>query len=389
MILARGLSLADFAAFSYFLITANMIAAYAALGVGVASGRSFASLDVEPKKAWEEIVVLWSITFVAVFIVAFLTWLLQGLFLSENSPIQWWHLALAISAAVLGIVPAGGIYGRELFQEAFGVSVIVLLVVLAGAYFAENTGSLDIAIGTIISAFIVRSFGEASVIITKTRNLIPHSFRPGGFAAIKRVLAMLGPMAIVSLLAASGPWIIGRILLETNGQREFALFAIGLQWYGLGLFVPGIITRVLFATQVRLSKDTSIVGTSSRLKVINHGVLGTTVSSLVFAAAGTMFSSNLINLYGESYGNENAVISTYLLAAIPISAANHVGNALVANERQWTWLALTLGCIILQGFGTYYLRQLGYASGALSIGGAGLFLFLSAYISAVRNEVNE
>jgi len=41
ILLARALSVKDFAAFSYFLLTVNMLAAYASMGLGVTVNRYF------------------------------------------------------------------------------------------------------------------------------------------------------------------------------------------------------------------------------------------------------------------------------------------------------------------------------------------------------------
>ncbi len=386
MILAGGLQIPEFAAYAYFQLTVNMLAGYAGLGVGVTAAKCFALVSVAPEKARDDIAALWLITFFSAVAVAAVAFLLGDFILGEGTRIPRMCYSVAIATIVVGVVPAGGINGLEAFRESLALSVIVGLVTIAGAFIARWAESLEIAVWTLTLAFLVRSVGDTLITLARTGWPKLNWGKNRLHAALQRVLAMIGPMALVSLLAASGVWIVGRIVLDAKGDLEFAQYAIGMQWYALGLFVPSILARIVFARQVRMGMDELEASGEHRMALLHRGIRLSFTGSILVVLVGVATGPFIVRFYGPHYAKEAWLVSGFLLASTFVSSANLVGNALVARNRQGLWLLLTIVWAILLISSALAMNRMGCVGAAVSFGGSGLILFGLAYMLVRRSE---
>ena len=384
IILSRSLDLRDFVSYSYFVLTINMIANYATLGIGVAAAKSFSLFDMESEKSREEIKSLILFVSGSIFVIAIVVLIYSIFGDSEPRNIPLFIYGLAISVLIAGVVPGAAINGREEFRVSLFAALTSALVLMLGTAIVHYTGSLKIAATALLFSLFCKSLIEGTVlfklkILTKVK-----SFRQNLWLTVPRVFAIVGPMAAVSLVSATLPWIFGKIILLKLGDQSFAAYAIGLQWYSLSLFFPGIITRVLFAKQVRLAATNITYEPGTRLHLLHVGIAGTIVSSIILTSIGFVFGEALIRLYGEEYWAFSKAIPVYMMSAIAFSASNHVGNSLIASNKPVLWLFSTVISFIVGLAASTISLPLGFYAGAFGLGASGASLFILGYILARR-----
>jgi len=339
MLLARALGTNSFATYSYFQLTVSMLAAYAAMGMGVTASRFFAEFGYVDEADSAPIGTLWILSTIAGLVFAIIAMVLPKNWLGGGLQVHGGLFAIAIFVTALNVVPSGGILGLERYRDSSVVSGLSATVLIVGAFFAGRTGSVLAAMLVFIFSTFIQSFGNSFVVLRVIgwqTVLKKVSFCAADF---QKVAFFAGPMFGVTLLAASGSWIVGRIILAgPSSEHGFALYAIGLQWYALALFIPGMISRVLLPRLVRARYQ---IESSNRAGLLKSGITLTLFTSVVISSVGIFLSPWLLGLYGSTYQMNKWGIASFLLAAIPAAPANTIGNAIVASDGQRIWFCLS------------------------------------------------
>lgn len=382
IILARSLSTDNFAAFSYFQITVTMIATYSALGLGVTASRYFAEIGHEnSSKRPPPIGALYasSVFFAVVsFIIIFFV---PKELLTAGFSIPPLLMGVCVFILVISVVPSGAILGIECYRQAAVVSALSGSVSLSCAYLASQMKDPLIGMIGITIAAGVQFLGESKVVISKIGygNLKKYSVLKR--SDIRKVLSFAGPMVLVSLMAASGSWILGKIILNgSNGEYEFSLYIIGLQWFSLGLFLPGMISRVLLPRLIR-SKNTD-----ARLAVRQAGLFSL-LAAVSIAVIGVIFGSYISAIYGDVLAINRWFVSAYLISAIVSAPANTIGNAIIANDGQAAWLLLISLWFVTLIISAYSFAGLGAWSGAIAHALSSSVLVFLAYVYSKKIKI--
>jgi O-antigen/teichoic acid export membrane protein len=129
------------------------------------------------------------------------------------------------------------------------------------------------------------------------------------------------------------------LLSAAGGSGAFALYAIGLQWFALALFLPGIVVRVILPQLVRSRRERT--SEAPRL-LVHRGLAASAIAGLVVAGLGCAVAPLVLQLYGEHYSLKVTFIAVFLAAAIPTMLSGVVGTALIAANRHWFWTGATL-----------------------------------------------
>jgi O-antigen/teichoic acid export membrane protein len=191
-------------------------------------------------------------------------------------------------------------------------------------------------------------------------------------------------MFFVTLISASGTWLLGRMILRgSGGEHAFALYVIGLQWFSLGLLLPGMFSRVILPRLVR-STSSAVSAVASKRLVIQGSVMAT-ATAIMMALFGVLFGPWLLMIYGASYQADRWFIAAFLGAAILSAPANTVGNAIVASNGQKTWLILTILWFLVLLVTGAVAAPLGALSGAVAQAAAAAMLTILA-ISSARSK---
>jgi O-antigen/teichoic acid export membrane protein len=385
VLVARTLDTPSFAAFSYFQLTVSMLAAYSAMGLGVAASRYCAAADADEGRSATPVGTLWLLS-VGLALAAFaVVMMVPGDFLSGGLGVPRWLLAAGVTVLVLQVVPDGAILGLERYRTAAAIVGTAGVLTLCGTALAVHLGDVRVAMVAVIVASLIQSVGESVIVV---RALGWQRFADGlrpRMSNVKRVLNFSGPMFLVSVMSASGGWLVGRIILDgPGGTSEFALFTIGLQWFALAMFIPGVLSRVLLPRLVRSAGGDSGAGSRQLVRV---ALVMTTISAAFVGVAGWVGGPWIMRLYGDRYRAGTLIIGAFLTAAVVSAPANSLGNALLARERQWQWLGLTAVWSVVLMSSAIVFRSHGAWGGGLTYTAAYASLTAGALLLARRESL--
>lgn len=357
ILLARSLPTGDFAAYSYFQMTVSMLSTYAAMGLGVTASRFFAEYGHQRDGAAAPLGTLLALSFGLAAVAFLVILLLPGAWLDAGVSVPQWLIALGVAAGVAGVVPDGGILGLEKYRQASLVSLLSATCMLGMTGVAAMRQSPLLGMWGIVASLAVQNFGQLIVIVrTVGWQAIAGSF--GWSAQILRKLASFaGPMFLVSILAGSGTWIVGRMILASTGALEFSAYSIGLQWFALGSLLPGMVARAILPRLVRNR------GRDSR-RIMKLSVFISTAPAFVLAVLGFLISPWLIAIYGQSYRDYSQVIPTFLVISAFSAPINSIGNGILANDGQLQWLGVTAASlsILILSFAAFPIQSSWFAA---------------------------
>lgn len=345
VILARMLPTAGFAAYSYFQMTAAMLATYAALGLGVTASRYFAEAGHErPGAPPAPLGTLWTLS-VAVSVAAFVVVLLVPYrLLSAGLDMPHWLLALGVASIALGVIPAGAILGAERYRDASVIAAASGAIMVTAAWWAGSNQAPVLAMAAIIVSTLLQAAGQ--FVIAGRAVGWERMFTGLGFARhdLSRVYGFAGPMMAVSLMAGSATWLVGRIILRgSEGEHAFALYSIGMQWFSLALLLPGVISRVALPRMVQMAAS---AGAEARA-LVRQATAYASGTGVVIAALGVVLGPWLLTAYGDVYAAGRWFIAMFLIAGVINAPITTLGNAIIVHDGQRIWMYVTAAWFVV------------------------------------------
>lgn len=386
IILARALDAQRFAEYSYFQMTVSMLSIYAALGLGITTARFFSEANHKDLGDCEDVFplgALWLLSIVLAFAGGLFILLLPEQWLNAGLDIPRWLLALGVLTLTSQVVPGNAIIGLEKFKQAAFVALFSGLLLTVVAAIAAWIESPTLAMLGIVLAASVQGIGETLIVV--------HTLgwarlkRGAGFSwrRIRQLIEFAGPMVLVSLLSISGSWVLGRMILrQIDGAVNFSMYAIGLQWYALALMLPILISKVLLPRFVRNAS-----GNQPSSKLLRQGVLVSIGSALTVAVVGVVASSQLLALYGKVDEQGEFFMVGYFVAAVINAPGNTIGNAVIADDGQKEWLAVTIVWLVALTMTGSMMMQFGTRSGSLALIVAALAQMTMALTIARRRRL--
>jgi O-antigen/teichoic acid export membrane protein len=362
-----------------------MLAGYSAMGLGVTASRMFAEKREISKELNQPIGALWltSICMGTAFsLTPFLApqqWIVGGL----NIPI--WMFSLGIFSIAIGIISTGAIVGLERNKDAAIVALATSFILTIGITISAHQNSEIGAMSSIIGASFAQSIGNTAIVLRyyPKAEIFCKNWLAGHH--FFKVWKYTGPMVGVSILAASGSWLVGRIILDQpNGEMEFSLYSIGLQWFALALFIPGMVSRALLPIIVKTSDHTRVQDDASTKRLVKSSAILTAVSTSIVCLLTLLIKPWLGNIYGTTYQSVGWLITAFMIAAIPLAPANTIGNAIVARDGQSTWLFITVAWFATLICMAFTFVSYGALSGAIAHGVSACILTVISVIAARR-----
>tara|TARA_R110001592_G_scaffold85363_1_gene252202 strand:+ start:5960 stop:7204 length:1245 start_codon:yes stop_codon:yes gene_type:complete len=364
MILSNKLITSDFATYSYFLLTVSMLSAYAALGMGVTASRYFAEVDVVSDEKLQPLGALWLLSIIIGAIISLVIFLLPTTLISGGLNLPSWLLALGVFVLITGVVPSGGILGLEQYKKYAFFSSLAAVILIVGVLNLPESNIVYIAILLFIASMAIQSLGSSIVVLKKVGFKRIYSTCALNKSSIVSIFSFAGPMVLVSLMAASGSWLVGRIILSgESGEYQFALYSIGLQWFSLVLFIPGMVSRVILP---RLVRDAASKIKSKGLTLTTQASFLAAVAAVFTATAGSLLSPFILELYSNEYRVNAWFLIFFMIVAIPASPANTLGNAIVSQNGQWKWLLATFFWFICLVVASLLFVSFGALAGAFA-----------------------
>jgi len=375
--LARSFTTKDFATYSYFQMTVNMLATYATMGLAVAASRFFAaSRDEDGADAFPLGTLLCVNMGVAV--IAFLILSVAPLgWLTAGRDIPTLVISAGVALSVLDAVIGGAIVGLEAFRSSAVVSFVSAACLLVLTAWAAATHDPEIGMWAIVATFGLHLAGTAAITVHQVGwRRLKASVR-WDRRSLHALASLAGTMFAVSLISGSATWGVGRWILSRAGDKQFAIFTIGMQWLALGLLLPNQVTRVTFSRMVRETQH-------GLRRLLKRVVAVNIATSMSVAIVGLLLAPRIVTLYGARYSNDTLVVAGFLGVAIINSSTNALGNSLIGRGRHsvWFWITVVWAVVL---FGLAALLPSGGASSALiAYASAGTVMWILAAHRAFR-----
>lgn len=372
MLVARYLDQTAFSSYSYLLLTATMIAIYSAMGIGITTTKYYAKLETQKEST--PIATLGLLNLILAIITVVLFFIFNKFIVPYNLHIPIVIMGAVILCMTLDIYSSNALIGLEKFRQLAYVSIFSTIINLLSVGLAIYNKNIIYSMGGLaLSAFVQFSL-NISCVVVNLRKLNLFSILTIRYQHTKEIFKTIGPMLFVSLIAASGTWVIGRFILldySKNALEQFALYSIGLQWYSIALFLPTMISKVILPKLIKTSHKSSI----HLLRKNCWIVFGICFS---FAICG-LFAQPLISaFYGEKYDIPKGLIFAYLCAATLSAPANIIGNTIIANNKEFEWLLIVICSFLTNLAISYFTLDLGAWMGALALSLSSLMLLILA-----------
>ncbi len=382
IILTNMLSTEKFAAYSYFQLTASTLASYSSMGLGVTAAKYFAEYSRPGSTTVPPLGTLWSLSIIFGVTMAIGVLFIPKSWIGASLDIPAWLLALGVLALSLSVLPGAGIVGLERFQLGALSSAISAVVIVIGSLLAGMYGSAMAAMLFLVLSSLIHSAVNCWVIFNSIGLRRVVSSIEFCKEEMRAIFHFAAPMLLVTLLVSSATWLMGRILLtHTDGNYQFSLYAIGLQWLSLALFLPGMITRVIFPRFIKAKEEGCRKGGQIN-DLMRAGVLYASFAGVIVCVLVALFNPLLIDLYGDQYAEQRWLLFLFAVAALPSAPTGSIGNGIVANGGQRAWLLLTIVWFVCLVIVAWLLRDMGAVGMAASYGICGLLMFSMAYLYA-------
>tara|TARA_B110000971_G_scaffold87312_1_gene89701 strand:+ start:881 stop:2236 length:1356 start_codon:yes stop_codon:yes gene_type:complete len=376
IIVARILGLEEFGELGIIRSTISMFSVFAGFGLGLTATKYVAELKIKDKEKTGKIIGLTTLFAVAAgFVIAIIIFVFAP-FIAEttlNSP----HLVdeLRLSAVILFFSAINGsltgtLYGFESFK------LITKVTVAAGLL------SFPVQIGfTLIFGLYGSLLGLGfSVFVLCVFNLIAirkEAFKLGIIIQFKKSLTELPiiykfslPALFSGLMVTPTIWFCNTMLVnQPNGFAEMALFSASNQWSSAVLFVPTVISKIA------LPLLSASINENQFIRILKINVFINFVLALLIAISIYIFSSLIMDFYGEGFQKGNTVLIILAFTNIFIAINGVIGQAIAGKDKMWMGFLLnTFWSIALVTSAYVFLLKFEYGAKGLA------YAFLLSYI---------
>lgn len=341
-LLASNLTVSDFSVYSYFLMTVTMISNYSAVGLGVAASKFFAE-----NREHVNIYFLGN-TFSLSLFFSIVGCLISYFILDFDVDKEL--LALAVLVTALNVVPSGALLGLEQYKKVAISSFVCSIVLLAGVFYSIFQKDVLYSIyAYIISTFLL--FVYQVYLMHKTTNILgSYSYLIWKKKEVSDILGVSKYFLFISLLSAVAPWLLGRLILSEDGDLFFAVYTIGLQWFALICFLPGMISRVILPYLVKRRDNLKELGDE-----LNKVLMLSFLITIVIAISAILILKYMLPFYGEQYARYYSLIVIFILSSIFYAPVNILGNAIVVKLGERVWFIITLIWFVFLVCGNLFL----------------------------------
>ena len=387
VLLARSLPTSAFAACSYFFLTVSMAAAYASLGLGVTTSRIVAEGDRrDPDRLPAALGALLLLSLLGLLSAAALLAALPPAWVTAGLPVPRGLLAAGVAVTALGAVPEGAVLGAERYRAALAVSLACAAVMVLCAWQAARSGTPAPAMAGFVSAAALKAAGHGVVAARAIRWSDVARVALPNPSALRGVLRVAGPLFLVSLMSASGSWLVGRIILSVDdGEPAFALYSIGLHWFSIAMWLPGLLSRVILPRLVQTAR-----GARGEARALVRRAVALSASISAAGALSALVAGPwLLAFYGPQYAPHGMLIAAYMGAALLHASTNTFASAIIADDGQADWLAYTAVhfAVLISTAGAAAAIGLDVWTGAAARASAAAAQVVLAYRSCRRREL--
>lgn len=339
--------------------TINMFVALGTAGLGMTATKYISEYRKEQKDRTVSIYLLTNSFAVITGVIITLVILILADFLAETT-LRAPHLAdslkvgaLLLFVTVLNGAQNGTLSGFENFKSiainTFIASIFETVFMLVGAYYYGVYGA-------------ILGYGIGFISLYVTNHIaIKSSFKKQGIEVSRKLfnkedLSLLYkfslPAMLSSLIIAPTYWIVRTMLVNSSGFGELAIYEAAEQWRIIILFIPTAVGQIV------LPILSSLVNGSAKTywKVLYLNIIINFVVTLILVAGVALFSSRIMQAYGDDF-NDTYTLIVLCSSAIIAAISNVVGSAIASKGKMWVGFTFNLmWSIFMIGFTIIFIR---------------------------------
>lgn len=337
IIVANHFSVHDHAKFSYFIATTSMIAIITSMGFYISGIKIFN----ENRESDCEALQLWHVS--TILSILIFTLFLMGPIeiIYADFTYEWWIFPVSILFILLNVVPSAGVVGLKLFRSSAIGSILLISILAIGTTASIIMSSITVAMATFICYWLAQYLVNYILLFFAVKiNPFTRGIKIEK-TWLQNILVESIPVFIITFYGAFSSWLMGAIILKTSTQYNYSTYIIGLQWYALILFIPGVASRVMMPNFMD-----DIYARNNTNKNLIDGLKFILFISLILTFLISLMSAYLISLYGKQYTSEKWLISIFTLSALAYAPVNLITNYAYAQKKQK---------VILSSFGIWFI----------------------------------
>lgn len=338
--IARSLGVEQFADFTFYLFSINLLAAFSDMGISYAMMKYgiVARLDGADLQSVDRLAATLQLGLVG-FLLSFV---LMLLFTRVSSWPHWQIAALGFAglAVVWQVTFAAVLLSMRRLRKIFVGNLIFAVVLLGGVIIGAGSSSPIPA----MIAFPIGALAQCAYQARLVNRLLGMGWnewlhpRPREMPAIFR---FIGYMAPTSLIASALPWAVANIQLSQGASKtSLAVFGAASMLFGLTMTIPARIAQLFFVDQV----EHGLTGRHVRRLVAADfkAIAVSTLTALLMVGGLFLFGDILLDRYGPEIAIHSPAI--YALAAVAVIVCPYqiVGNRIVSMGWQKFWLPVTI-----------------------------------------------
>jgi len=341
---ARILGKTGFGELGMIRSTIAMFGVFAGFGLGVTATKHVAECrDSDPERAGRIIALSATVAFATGGLMALALFLYAPWVATHtiNAP----HLANVLRIAAIALffsalngAQTGALSGFEAFKRLAHINALVgllsLPMLVSGTYLAGLTGAVAAVAANAACCWLLMH-------IALRREAYRHGIRLA-FRGCGSEWPVLWKFSLPALLATSlnipVNWACSALLVnQPGGYSEMAILSVANQWYGMLLYVPGALRRVVLPVfSERLGQEDDVQ--SLRMMFLTIKVNGLLVLPVV--AMASLISPFIMGLYGGEFVRGWPTLVVVLLTAGVLAIEMPVGPIIAASGKMWLSFAM-------------------------------------------------
>lgn len=260
----------------------------------------------------------------------------------------------------------GVLLGRKRFKEVAVINVVTTIFTLVFQIFGVLWYGLIGAIAGYGLSLVV----NLVLLVLRSGNeggRISIIFKSSDFIQQKALFFKFSlPAAINGILIVPVAWIGNALLIKFVGTGALGVFSAALSWRNVVLIIPSIVAQVSLPF---LSGLYSLSNHNDYFRVLKFNIWFNFLVSALIVGLVSIFSSQIMSMYGEGFKDGNQVLTVLLVSSILSSVNSVVGQALNSQGKIWLGVFFNFGwalVFIVVAYLCLSIWQLGSMSLALA-----------------------
>lgn len=224
----------------------------------------------------------------------------------------------------------------------FAATVSFPILIILACYYDISGAVYGIVASSIIN--YIYSLKYSNAVLQENGMLLRKTF---GIAEWRIILKFSLPALLASSIVAPAHWLCNLMLArEQLGFDQLAQLSIAMQWFGIVMFVPGALGRIVLPILTERLENANI---SSARRFLKLSVLTNALVALPVAFTLIIFSSQILDLYGQSFEGGVGTLRIAVATAALLAVQSPVGNLVAASSQ------MVLGILMNAGWAAIYL----------------------------------